>query len=139
MNTIDRVQQTKKYLETVRFLMDELQRAMMAISRNGLLDLEESLARQEILTFQLTDLRRQLWGHNSRHPLITQPAIDRDLADDIVAAHSELYKLNLVYEAVLQHCSHSASLMASLLGSLNGNFREASGPRLKHQTWSCQM
>jgi hypothetical protein len=30
-------------------------------------------------------------------------------------------------------------LMASLFNSFQGQLQEASGPRFKHQTWSCQM
>jgi hypothetical protein len=135
----DRDQLTMEYLETAHSLVRELERAMLAISSNGLSDLEESLAEQEVLTVRLRSLRRQLWVFNDIQPACLQPAIDRESPSDLVTAHAELRAVNRVYEAVLDHSSHSAAQMISLLGSVKGDFREASGPRQKYQTWSCRM
>jgi hypothetical protein len=135
----DRDQRTNDYLETAHSLVHELERAMLAISCNGLSDLEESLAEQEVLTVRLRSIRRQLWVFNDTQPACLRPALDRELPSDLVTAHAELQAVNRVYEAVLGHSSHSAAQMTSLLGSVNGDFREASGPRQKYQTWSCQM
>lgn len=135
----DRDQRTKDYLDTAHCLVHELERAMLAISCNGLSDLEESLAEQEVLTVRLRSLRRQLWILSDTQPSCLRPALDRELPSDLTAAHAELQATNRVYEAVLVHSSHSAAQMASLLGSENGHFQEASGPRRKYQTWSCRM
>jgi hypothetical protein len=135
----DREQQAREYLSVARSLITELERAVQAISCNAVSDLEESIAEQEILTARLMVLRRQLWVRNDSHPAIVQPALDWELAKEVVVAHAELQGLNRIYEAVLGYSSHSASLMASLLNSFKGHFQEASGPRLKYQTWSCQM
>jgi hypothetical protein len=135
----DRDQRARNYLEAARLLTRELDRAMLAISSNRLTDLEESLAVQEILTERLRGMRRQLWGRNDIRTPVALPAIDTDLTEVVAVADAELQGANRVYEAVLRHSSHSASLMASLLDSFKGHFQEASGPRLKYQTWSCQM
>jgi flagellar biosynthesis/type III secretory pathway chaperone len=139
----DREQQAREYLETARSLVNELERAMLAICRNELSDLEESLTEQEILTARLKSLQRQRWVRNdvhpARHPAIVQPDLDTELAKEVVVVDAELQGVNRVYEVVLRHSSHSASLMASLLDSFKGHFQEASGPRRKYQTWSCQM
>ena len=135
----DRQQQAREYLETARALVSELERAMLAISCNELSDLEESVAEQEILTDRLKTLQRQFRVRNDIHPALVQSQLDRKLAEEVVFACAELQGLTRVYEAVLRHSSHSASLMASLLDSFKGQFQEASGPRRKYQTWSCQM
>ncbi len=132
-------QRAREYLGTVRALVHELERAMMAICCNGLSDLEESLAEQEVLTVRLRSLRRQLWIFNDTQPACLESALNKELPAELVTAQAELQAVNQVYEAVLGHSSHSAALMTSLLGSGKGNFQEASGPRLKYQTWSCRM
>ncbi len=135
----DRDRRTRDYLETAHSLVRELERAILAISCNGLSDLEESLAEQEVLTVRLRSLRRQLWVFNDTQPACLHPAAEKELPSDVVAAHAELQAVNQVYEAVLGHSSHSAALMTSLLSSVKGQFQEASGPRLKYQTWSCRV
>jgi hypothetical protein len=135
----DRDQRTRDYLETAHSLVRELERAMQAISCNGLSALEESLAEQEVLTVRLRSLRKQLWVFNDIQPACLRPALGTELQSDLVTAHAELQAVNRVYEAVLGHSSHSAALMTSLLGSVKGQFQEASGPRQKYQTWSCRM
>jgi hypothetical protein len=112
---------------------------MLAISTNRLADLEESLAEQEILIEKLLRMRRQRWVRNDIGPAFESTAIDRLLVEAVVGADADLQETNRVYSALLRHSSHSASLMASLMCSFKGHFQEASGPRLKYQTWSCQM
>ncbi|HSY37733.1 MAG TPA: hypothetical protein VK814_18405 [Acidobacteriaceae bacterium] len=139
MDATDRDRRTRDYLETAHSLVGELERAMQAISCNGLSDLEESLAEQEVLTVRLRILRRQLWVFNDTQPACLQPALDKELPSDLVTAHAELQAVNRVYDAVLGYSGHSAAQMTSLLGSGKGHFQEASGPRQKYQTWSCRM
>ena len=57
----------------------------------------------------------------------------------IHGAAETLQTLNQRYSALLQHSSRSVALMVSLFSSFRGQIQEASGPRLKQQTWSCQM
>jgi hypothetical protein len=57
----------------------------------------------------------------------------------IHSASDSLHRLNQRYAALLQHSSRSVALMTALFNSLRGQIQEASGPRLKYQTWSCQM
>ncbi len=135
----DRDGRVREYLEIVRSLTSELERAMLAISCNALADFEESIAGQQILTAQLGILQEELSARKDNHGAIVQPALDGELVHEVLVAHKTLQVRNRVYEAVLRHSSHSASLMASLLDSFKGHFQEASGPRLKYQTWSCQM
>jgi len=65
--------------------------------------------------------------------------VDHDMMHQVLVAGDTLQKLNRRYAALLQHSSRSVALMASLFNSYKGQIKEASGPRLKHQTWSCQM
>ena len=133
----NRDQRATGYFEATRSLVGELKKAILAISCNRLVDFEESLGEQEILTARLRDLHRQLWRRDDSD---SRPRLsDKELAKKIAAGSSELHELTCVYEAVLKSSSHSATLMASLLDSSKGHFQEASGHRLKYQTWSCQM
>lgn len=143
MGSTDRDQQARDYLAIARSLIDELERAMQAIGRNALSDLEDSITEQEVLTARLRALPSpfRVGGdlHPAASPAIMQPGLDRQLAKEVSVVRAELQGVNRVYAAVLRHSSSSASLMASLLDSFKGHFQEASGPRLKYQTWSCQM
>jgi hypothetical protein len=65
--------------------------------------------------------------------------VDENFKTQLRAASAELQNLNQRYAALLKHSSRSVAMMASLFSSFQGQFQEASGPRLKHQTWSCQM
>ncbi len=132
---VDRDQ--REHLKTIRALVRELDRAMLAISRNRLSELEDSVAEQEILTARLRGISGVVRDRNDMHNVALP--IDSHLAKEVAAAHAELQQRNRVYEAVLRHSGHSASLMVSLLDSFRGNFSEASGSRLRHQTWSCQV
>lgn len=135
LKATDRDQRAVEHLEVVRALIDELDRVMLAITCNAISDIEESLAGQEILVTRL----RALVGQDRCNVHSMHFPLDQQLASEIIVADAELGKINRVYEAVLRYSSHSACAMASLLGSLKGQFPEASGPRLKYQTWSCQM
>lgn len=135
----ERDQQAINYLESVRLLTVELSRAMLSISDNKITDLEESLALQDVLVERLRGIPRQIIGRNCIQTRSTLFVTDAILSGQIANADAELQRANRIYEAVLRNSCHSASLMSSLLGSLKGNFQEASGYRLKYQTWSCQM
>ena len=132
-----------EYLHLLQSLAEELEVAMGAISRNALLDLEESLVDQEALGARLRMLAGEVSLFRQRNPE-TAPAmspagIDSDLASRMIRASTTLQQLNREYAALLQYSSRSAAMMVSLLSSCKGQFQEASGSRLKVQTWSCQM
>jgi hypothetical protein len=145
----DRKDNAAEYLQLLRSLAGEMEKAMQAITRNALPDLEESVSNQQTMSARLLVLADDLSG-----PLKTNPArsipfsvtparspinIDADMMQQVQAANESLQRLNRRYAALLEHSSRSVAMMSSLFGSVQGQFKEASGPRLKHQTWSCQM
>jgi hypothetical protein len=135
----DRNQQAVEYLYVLRSLATELERAMQAIAQNRLSDLEDSVANQQTLSGRLGELVRELCIPLEVDTAVFQTDTDDDRMRQILTASAALQKLNQRYAALLKHSSRSVALMASLFGSFKGQFQEASGPRLKHQTWSCQM
>jgi hypothetical protein len=134
----DREASAAEYLHSMQSLTVELERAMQAIADNALSELEESVANQQTLSDQLGRLADELsvpLGASAAR----QTYADGDMIRRIHDAAGKLEKLNRQYAALLKHSSHSVALMSSLFSSFQGQFQEASGPRLKHQTWSCQM
>jgi hypothetical protein len=134
----DREVKAAEYLQSLRSLTHELERAMQAIARNALLDLEDSVANQRVLSAQVSRLANDLCVPLEESSPISLRT-DMDLMQQIRTASDTLQTLNRRYATLLQHASRSVALMTSLFGSFKGQFQEASGPRLKHQTWSCQM
>lgn len=128
-----------EHLQLLRSLASELERAMEAMSRNDLPELEDSVASQQDLSQQLNNLADEL--STSSQPACPLPphSADSDLMREIRTATGELQRLNFRYSILLEHSSRSVALMASLFTSFRGQLQEASGPRLKHQTWSCQV
>jgi hypothetical protein len=144
MNTAgvpDRESQAAEYLESLRSMTGEMERAMQAIADNALSEFEESVANQQLLSARLGTLANDLCVPLKSNAVVAQPGanIDDELMGQIRGAMAALQNLNRRYAALLQHSSRSVAVMASLFNSFQGQFQEASGPRLKHQTWSCQM
>ncbi|MGA3048010.1 MAG: hypothetical protein ABSD67_15370 [Terracidiphilus sp.] len=137
----DRNRNASEYLRLLGSLRDELEKAMRAIADNALAQFEESVAVQQILSARLVELADQISVplNADSAPPSTSIDIDEDLKRQILIAGDSLQKLNRGYAALLQHSSRSTALMVSLFASVRGQFQEASGPRLKYQTWSCQM
>jgi hypothetical protein len=135
----DRNQQAVEYLYVLRSLATELERAMQAIAQNRLSDLEDSVANQQMLSSRLGELVGELCVPLEADTAVFQTDTDDDQMRQIFTASAALQKLNQRYAALLKHSSRSVALMASLFSSFKGQFQEASGSRLKHQTWSCQM
>jgi hypothetical protein len=140
----DRNGNAAEYLQLLRSLAGEMERAMRAIAHNALPDLEESVATQQMMSARLLVLADELSAPLESSPAEFSPAaspikIDDDMMQQVRVAGDALQTLNRRYAALLQHSSRSVTLMASLFNSFQGKFKEASGPRLKHQTWSCQM
>jgi hypothetical protein len=126
-----------EHIRLMQSLAHELERAMQAIARNDLEELEDSIAHQQALSSALGRLANELSS-----PIPAAEAVDSldaDLSQQIRHAVSELQRLNLRYSILLQHSSRSIAQMVSLFSSARGQFQEGSGPRSKHQTWSCQM
>jgi hypothetical protein len=73
------------------------------------------------------------------NPAVSPAGLGPEMMQQVRVAGDALQNLNRRYAALLQHSSRSVALMASLFSSYKGQFKEASGPRLKHQTWSCRM
>ena len=142
MNTTgvqDRDLKAVEYLQSLRSLTHELERAMQAIAHNELSELEESVDSQQILSARLGELANDMCVPLEAGPAIPLPSLDEDLRHQIRSASDALQQLNHRYADLLRHSSRSLASMASLFSSFQGQFQEASGPRLKHQTWSCQM
>jgi hypothetical protein len=135
----DRELQAAEYLQSLRSMTSEMERAMQAIAHNTLPELEESVANQQILSVRLGTLANDLCVPLEAKDTISHTNVDVELMSQIRGAMGTLQNLNRQYAALLQHSSRSLAVMASLFNSAKGQFQEASGPRLKHQTWSCQM
>ena len=128
-----------EYLQSLRSLTHELERAMQAIAHNNLSELEESIESQQVLSARLGELADDMCVPLEADSAIPSASLEDDLGHQIRSASDTLQKLNRRYADLLKHSSRSVAMMASLFSSFQGQFQEASGPRLKHQTWSCQM
>lgn len=135
----DRNCKLEEYLQLLGSMAFELERAMSAISENSIKGLEESLANQEVFSTRLVELADDLNKPIEQVPAAGPVSIDDGIKKQILAASAALKNLNRRYAALLKFSSHSVALMVSLFSSYQGQFQEGSGPRLKLQTWSCQM
>jgi hypothetical protein len=135
----DRNSKAAEYLELLRSLAGEMETAMQAITRNALPEIEESVASQQTMSARLVELADELSAPLKSHSAASSLRIDEDLMRQIHDSGDALKNLNRRYAALLQHSSRSVAMMVSLFSSFKGQFKEASGPRMKHQTWSCQM
>jgi hypothetical protein len=135
----DRETKAAEYLQSLHSLTQELENAMQAIAQNALPELEESIAKQETLSARLGELASELSVPLEAETAISSVGIDDSLKRQIGVANGKLQTLNRRYAVLLQHSSRSVALMASLFSSFTGQMQEASGPRLKHQTWSCRI
>ena len=128
----------EEYLQLLHSMAFELERAIRAISENSINALEESLANQEVFSTRLIELADEL---RKPYPVDSSgglEATEDGILSRIQSASSALQNLNGRYAALLKFSSHSVALMVSLFSSYQGQLREASGPRLKLQTWSCR-
>jgi len=135
----DRNGKAAEYLDLLRSLASEMEKAMQAIAHNVLPDLEESVASQQIMSARLVVLADEISPSLKSNPAVSPADLGPEMMQQVRVAGDALQNLNRRYAALLQHSSRSVALMASLFSSYKGQFKEASGPRLKHQTWSCRM
>jgi hypothetical protein len=142
MNSIivqDRNSKLEEYLQLLRSMAFELERAMSAISENSIHALEDSIANQEAFSTRLVELADDLSRPAQQQRLTACGAADDTLLERVHAASNELQDLNRRYSALLKFSSRSVAMMVSLFNSYQGQIQEDSGPRLKFQTWSCQI
>ena len=133
----DRIATT--YLQQLQALAIEISVAMDAIAANELATLRDSVAKQEMLCVSLSTMAFTVsegFGL-SEQPLLS--CIDPAVELKIRTTRGAIRELNLKYAALLKHSGKSIALLISLCRSHTGRFQEARGPRLKHQTWSCEM
>ncbi|HTV16403.1 MAG TPA: hypothetical protein VME68_16915 [Acidobacteriaceae bacterium] len=124
-----------EHLRLLQLLARELERAMQAIVRNDLADLEESIGTQQDLSRQLSALAEHLRADS---PGLRAATRNHTLQPQIDQAAAELRRLNLRYSILVEHSSRSVAMMASLFNSFRGQLQEGTGDRSKQQTWSCQ-
>jgi len=137
LQTRDQIAAT--YLQQMQELAFEISVAMDAIAANQLPTLQESVARQEMLCAGLATMANTV-SEGVRSPETPSPSgIDPSIERKIQAAGSAIRDLNLQYAALLKHSGKSIALLSLLCNSHAGRFQEARGPRLKRQTWSCEM
>ena len=116
----------------------ELSVAMDAIAVNAASGFQASVAKQEMLCASLVTIANSVSeGLRTSEPLL--PCIDPAIESKIRAASETIRELNLQYSALLKHSGKSIALLIALCRTHTGRFQEARGPRLKHQTWSCEM
>ena len=135
----DRNSKLAEYLQLLRLMAFELDRAMKAIVQNSLSALEDSVRNQQVFSDRLGELTNDLCTTSGERPLPSSTHADGGLTDQICAASDALQNLNRRYSALLQHSSRSVAMMVSLFSSFQGQMQEDSGPRLKQQTWSCRI
>lgn len=129
----------EEYLQLLRLLALELDRAMLAIAENALETLEESVANQETLSARLHQLAAELKSQSHGDAASLPQLPDENLMQQIRKASDSLQFLNRRYAALLVQSSQSVAMMVSLFSSFQGQLREGSGPRLKVQTWSSRV
>jgi len=127
------------YLQQLQDLGDEITNAMGAIAGNELPRLQDSIAKQEMLCASLATKASEV-GRGIESPEQTLlSSSDKAIGSKIRAASRAIQDLNLQYAALLKHSGRSIALLLLLCKSHTGQFQEACGARLKHQTWSCEM
>jgi hypothetical protein len=135
----DRNGKLEEYLQLLHAMSYELERAMSAISQNSAHVFEESLANQEVFSTRLVELAEELSRTSELNHPGPRVAADDILFSQIESANTALQTLNRRYSALLRFSSRSVALMVSLFSSFQGQLQEGTGPRLKVQTWSCQV
>lgn len=127
------------YLQQLQALAFEISVAMDAIAANALTSFQESVAKQEMLCSVLAAMGNTI---SEKVRMSDQPLLmysDTAVELKIRATTGAIRELNSQYAALLKHSGRSIALLVSLCRSHTGQSLEAHGPRLKRQTWSCEM
>jgi hypothetical protein len=127
------------YLRQLQALACEISVAMDAIAANALPKLQESVANQEMLCASLATMVNTVSDDIRSANQLPLPGIDTEVEQKIRTTRRSILELNLQYAALLKHSSRTVALLSSLCRSHAGQIQEARGPRLKYQTWSCEM
>lgn len=127
------------YLQQLQELASEINLATGAIAANALPAFRESVAKQEMLSASLASMANSVSQRLQSSQGVSLPPSETAIETRIRKAGRELQELNLRYAALLRHSGRSIALLASLCRSHAGQFQEDRGPRLKRQTWSCEM
>jgi hypothetical protein len=128
------------YLQQLQALAQEITVAINAISGNVLSNLEDSVAKQEMLCASLATMSGPVQRELRAAPGQALPAeLDAGVAMKIRASGKAIQELNLEYAALLKHSGKSMAVLSALYKNHMGQSREDRGSRLKHQTWSCEM
>ena len=127
------------YLQQMQELASEISVGMNAIAANKLPVFQESVSRQEVLCSSLATMADTVSQGLGSPGAVSPPSIDPSIQQKIQAAGDAIRELNLQYAALLKHSGKSIALLSLLCNSVTGQFQEARGPRLKQQTWSCEM
>jgi hypothetical protein len=135
----DRDGKVEEYLQLLRSLACEMERAMRAISENKLSEFERSVENQQELSNRLSEVASGLKNLQKPSTETSVVAPQDGLMFQIQIASAALQSLNQRYAALIAHSSRSVAMMVSLFESFKGNLQEVSGARPKLQTWSCQV
>ncbi len=121
--TPGRNQQAVEYLNLLHSLSSELEHAIEAITTNAVVDLEESIANQYLLSARIISA-----SHDLPLPVQLKAGTLRSTSDDVMgqihSAARRLQKLQQHYSALLQYSSRSVSLMTALFKSIQGEYQE---------------
>lgn len=137
LQTYDQLAAT--YLQQLQALAFEINAAMDAVGANALARFEESVAKQEMLCASLVTMANAVGNDFRSSEQLLPSRLDAALELEIRVKSGAIRNLNLQYAALLKHSGRSITLLASLCRSHTGQSQEARWPRLKHQTWSCEM
>jgi len=117
-----------EYTQAVRNLTDEIACGMRAIAANQIVELRESLTRQQQLGAALHAMAVQGWIRDQR-------ADDRSAVD---AAHKELLDITRAYEELIARGRRSALLLEGLCVSYTGQYSTDSRPLRGRLNLSCE-
>ncbi len=137
LQTRDQIAAT--YLRQMRELAFEISAAINAIAENKLSKLQECIARQEVLCAELSISARTVGDGLCPADSSSRSGIDPSIGERIQAASKAVRELNMQYASLLKHSGRSIALLSLLCNCQAGRFQEERGPRLKRQTWSCEM
>src|ERR1700739_4140252 len=90
----DRNSKVEEYLQLLRLLALELERAMLAISRNSLSEFEDSIRRQEKLGARITEVASKLKNSPPRGAAAYLPRTGDELMQQVRVASGTLQILN---------------------------------------------
>jgi hypothetical protein len=131
--------EAEEYLESIRVLTQELDRAMEAIAVRELSTFEESLYRQRAACADLSDFPRRSAQRRAGNPDAAAAPVDTELAARISAAATALLTLNKRYSALLKHSGDTMRLFAGLFRSYTGTTQQGMAMTTNLHTWSCEL